>query len=100
MLIPTGEWVEEMTPSVRREGVGRASQRGVEFGADDVFVHLIGEADKHDLLTPVAPLTMTATFMPSRLLRTLLSRVVFPAPRNPDRTVTGRRESPLTWAWS
>mgnify|MGYP000508772651 CR=1 FL=1 len=41
------------------------------------------------MLTSDISLTITATFNPSRLFKILLKRVVFPAPRNPDNTVTG-----------
>ena len=34
-------------------------------------------------------LTITATFLPSRLFNILLKTVVLPAPKNPDNTVTG-----------
>ncbi|SAI69345.1 Uncharacterised protein [Bordetella ansorpii] len=44
------------------------------------------------MLTSDMSLTMTATRRPSRLFRMWFSSVVLPAPRNPDRTVTGRRE--------
>ncbi len=45
------------------------------------------------MFTSLMSLTITATRRPSRLCRTWLSRVVFPAPRKPERTVTGRRLS-------
>ena len=41
------------------------------------------------ILISLISLTITATFLPSRLLRIWLSKVVFPAPRNPEITVTG-----------
>src|SRR5262249_6688446 len=41
------------------------------------------------MFTSLMSLTITATFRPCRLLRTWFSKVVFPAPRKPDRTVTG-----------
>ena len=34
--------------------------------------------------------TMTATRLPSLLFKTRLSNVVFPAPKKPDKTVTGK----------
>lgn len=43
------------------------------------------------MLTSLISFTIIATRRPSRLLSTWLSRVVFPAPRKPDRTVTGGR---------
>jgi len=43
------------------------------------------------MFTSLMSLTITATRRPSRLASTRLSNVVFPAPRNPDSTVTGRR---------
>ena len=42
-------------------------------------------------LTSLMSLTITATFKPARLLRMWFRTVVFPAPRKPDRTVTGNR---------
>ena len=45
------------------------------------------------MFTSDMSLTITATRRPSRLFRTWLSSVVLPAPRKPDRTVTGRRGS-------
>ena len=45
--------------------------------------------DENRDFTSLMSLTITATFKPSRLVRTWLSSVVFPAPRNPERTVTG-----------
>ena len=48
------------------------------------------------MLTSLMSFTMTATRRPSRLFRTSLRRVVFPAPRKPDNTVTGRRSSRVT----
>ena len=47
------------------------------------------------MLISLISLTITATFLPSRLFRTWLSTVVFPAPRKPDKTVTGSLS--LTW---
>ena len=44
-------------------------------------------------LTSLMSLTMTATRRPSRLCSAWLSNVVLPAPRKPESTVTGRRES-------
>gem|GEM_PF-4717429 len=41
------------------------------------------------MFTSLISLTITATRRFSRLLSTWLSNVVFPAPRKPDRTVTG-----------
>ncbi|MNN35344.1 hypothetical protein D3C81_1491940 [compost metagenome] len=41
------------------------------------------------ILTSLMSLTMTATRLPSRLRSMWLSKVVLPAPRKPDRTVTG-----------
>ena len=43
------------------------------------------------LSTPTSPnsFSITASFRPCRSERIRLSRVVFPAPRNPVRTVTG-----------
>ena len=43
------------------------------------------------MLISLMSLTMTATRRPSRLRRTWLSSVVFPEPRKPESTVTGRR---------
>src|SRR5690606_21407586 len=42
------------------------------------------------MLISLMSLTMTATRRPSRFLRMWLSRVLLPAPRKPDNTVTGR----------
>ena len=41
------------------------------------------------MFTSLMSLTMTATRLPSRLCRMWLRSVVFPAPRKPERTVTG-----------
>ena len=43
------------------------------------------------MLTSAMSLTMTATRRPSRFLSTWFSSVVLPAPRKPDKTVTGSR---------
>src|SRR3990167_9061722 len=43
------------------------------------------------ILISLISLTMTATFRPWRFFRMALSRVLLPAPRKPDSTVTGRR---------
>ena len=48
------------------------------------------------MFTSDISLTITATRRPSRLFKTLFKSVVLPAPRNPDRTVTGRRVSDMT----
>jgi hypothetical protein len=40
-------------------------------------------------LTSPMSLTMTAIFMPSALFKMRFSKVVFPAPRKPESTVTG-----------
>jgi hypothetical protein len=40
-------------------------------------------------LTSLMSLTMTATLRPSRFERMWFNRVVFPAPRKPESTVTG-----------
>ena len=44
------------------------------------------------IFTSLMSLTMTATLRPSRFFRTWLSRVVLPAPRKPERMVTGSLE--------
>src|SRR5437899_12778360 len=41
------------------------------------------------MFTSLMSLTITAIFRPCRLFRTWFSKVVFPAPRKPDKTVTG-----------
>jgi hypothetical protein len=41
------------------------------------------------MFTSLMSLTITATRLPSRLARMWLSSVVLPAPRKPDKTVTG-----------
>jgi hypothetical protein len=45
------------------------------------------------MFTSDMSLTITATRSPSRLLSTWFRSVVLPAPRKPESTVTGRRES-------
>ena len=45
------------------------------------------------MLTSPMSLTITATFNPWRLFNTFSNKVVFPAPRNPESTVTGKRKS-------
>jgi hypothetical protein len=45
------------------------------------------------MFTSLMSFTITATRRPSRFANTWLSSVVFPAPRNPDKTVTGNRSS-------
>ncbi|HEX7920560.1 MAG TPA: hypothetical protein VF583_06390, partial [Bradyrhizobium sp.] len=41
------------------------------------------------MFTSLMSFTITATFSPWRLFRTWFSKVVFPAPRKPDKMVTG-----------
>ncbi|SHW55359.1 Uncharacterised protein [Mycobacteroides abscessus subsp. abscessus] len=48
------------------------------------------------MFTSLISLTITATRRPSVLARMWLSRVVFPAPRNPESTVTGRSWAAVT----
>ncbi|SHY41833.1 Uncharacterised protein [Mycobacteroides abscessus subsp. abscessus] len=48
------------------------------------------------MFTSLISLTITATRRPSVLARMWLSRVVFPAPRNPESTVTGRSWAVVT----
>ncbi|MNO74701.1 hypothetical protein D3C76_657150 [compost metagenome] len=49
------------------------------------------------MFTSLMSLTITATRRPSRLFRIWLSRVVLPAPRKPESTVTGSRAASLVW---
>ena len=45
--------------------------------------------------TSLISLTITATFLPSRLFEYLIQQCCLPAPKNPDNTVTGNRFSML-----
>ena len=51
------------------------------------------ETREASVLTSLMSLTMTATLRFWRLARMWLRRVVLPAPRKPERTVTGMRGS-------